>query len=273
MDDDANVLDAAARLLGQGQRFALVTIVRTAGSTPRKAGAKMIVAADGAQHGSVGGGRIEFELVAEARAALDAGASRLVKRHLNHDLAMCCGGEVEAFVDVVGHRVYAVLVGGGHVNSALAPIAAQLGFEVVVADELEEFASTERFPAAARLVHSWEPATWGVPFGAETYVIIATRDHAVDQTVLERLADRAATPAYLGVIGSRGKMGRFRRRLEAKGVAPAWIAQVRGPVGLDVGAETPAEIAVAIAAELVAVRRRGGATRSRDSDPPAPDQD
>lgn len=255
VDDDAKVLDEAARLSAAGRRFALVTVVRTGGSTPRKAGAKMVVRDDGSIEGTVGGGALELLLIDEARAAIAAGEPRLVRRHLTRELAMCCGGEVEAFIDPMGRRERLVLVGGGHVNRALAPLGAALGFEVWVVDDLEEAASQERFSDATKLVHSWQPNEWGVGLGRDDYLIIATRDHAVDQSVLEQLARLDANPAYLGVISSRAKMARFRKRLEAKGVADDWVARVRGPIGIDIGAETPAEIAVSVAAELVAVRR------------------
>ncbi len=255
MSSDSELLSTAARWVAEGRRFALVTIVRTQGSTPRKLGAKMLVGEDGSQVGSVGGGRIEQVLVDEAKASLADGKPRLHRHHLTHDLAMCCGGEMEAFVEPMGRKEWLVLVGAGHCNRALAPIALSLGFDVVVADEEESAASAERFPGV-RLVHAWDPGDFGVPLDTDTYVVVATRDHAVDQQVLEMLAARGAQPAYLGVIGSRGKLGRFRKRLQAKGVADAWIEQVRGPIGLDIGAETPVEIAVAVAAELVAVRRR-----------------
>jgi xanthine dehydrogenase accessory factor len=249
-----DVLARAAQLSADGRRYALVTVVRTAGSTPRKPGAKMIVCEDGELCGTVGGGRIEQELIEEAKAALADGKPRMVKRHLTHELAMCCGGEMEAFIEPMGRVERLVLVGGGHINFALAPMAARVGFEVTLVDEMEEFASAERFPNAKRILHDWEPAQWGVPFDRDTYIVIATRDHAVDQKVLELLAGER--PAYLGVIGSRGKMGRFRKRLEAKGIAADWIETVRGPIGVDIGADTPEEIAVSVLAELIGVRRR-----------------
>src|SRR5262249_27432846 len=112
-------------------------------------------------------------------------------------------------------------------------------------------------------LHDWEPAQWGVPFGSDTYIVIATRDHAVDQKVLELLAAQNARPAYLGVIGSRGKLGRFRKRMEQKGIPADWIEQVRGPIGVDIAAETPEEIAVSVAAELIGVRRTSGGVGPR----------
>lgn len=255
VSEDARIFEEAARLSAEGQRFALITVTRTAGSTPRKPGAKMIVVEGGRQVGTVGGGAIEQALVEEARAAIAAGEPRLFRRHLTRELAMCCGGEVEAFIDPLGRKERLVLVGAGHINAALAPLALALGFEVVVADELEEFAAPDRFPPGTRLVHTWEPREWKTPLGRDTSIVIASRDHEVDQEVLERLASLGAEPAYLGVIGSRGKLARFRKRLEARGVPPGFIETVRGPIGLRIGAQTPAEIAVSVAAELVAVRR------------------
>lgn len=257
MSDVERVVERAAALLASGARFALVTVVATKGSTPRKPGAKMIVTEDGASFGTIGGGRFEHELAAAARDALTTGRAKLVRFHLTHDLAMCCGGEMEAFVEPIGGRDVLVLVGAGHVNAALAAVAARLDFELIVVDDLEELTEPARFPPGTRFVSSFAPKEWNVALGARTYVVVATRDHGVDQDVIEDLAPLAGELRYLGVIGSRGKLGRFRRRFESKGIPAEFITRVRGPIGVDVGAETPEEIAVAVAAELVAVRRRG----------------
>jgi xanthine dehydrogenase accessory factor len=262
--EDATIFDAATRLSRAGERFVLVTVVRSAGSTPRKPGAKMIVLAGGGTIGTVGGGAVEQALVAEALVTLAERRPRLVTHHLTRDLAMCCGGEMQAVLDPLGLRETLVLVGGGHIHAALAPVAAALGFEVIVVDDLEELASAERFPLAARRLLSFEPREWGVSLGEDAYVVVATRDHATDQEVLEKLFRLGVTPRYLGVIGSRAKLARFRQRLEVRGVDAGWIGRIRGPIGVDVGAETPAEIAVAVAAELVAVRRRGPGAVTRE---------
>lgn len=262
MDENARILEQAARLGAEGRRFVLLTVVRTAGSTPRKAGAKMLVGEGGLRVGTVGGGAVEQALVEEALGCLRDRLPRLVRRHLTRDLAMCCGGEMDVFLDPLGGKEHLVLVGAGHINTALAPLGASLGFEVTVADELEEYASEARFPGA-RVALSFVPREWGVALDQDAYVVIATRDHAVDQSVLEAMASSGARPAYVGVIGSQAKMMKFKKRLEARGVDAAWIEQIRGPIGVDVGAETPAEIAVAVAAELVAVRRRGPGARVR----------
>ncbi len=262
MDEHGTIFQQAAAWSAEGRRFALITVVRTAGSTPRKAGAKMLVREDGTTCGTVGGGAIEHALLQEAQASLQERRPRLVRRHLTRDLAMCCGGEMEAFIEPLGIKETLVLVGAGHIHGALAPIAQALGFVVVVADDLEEYAREDRFPGA-RLALSFDPRDWNVALDGGAYVVVASRDHAVDQDVLEKLARLEARPAYLGVIGSQAKLLKFRKRLEARGIADAWIARIRGPIGVDVGAETPAEIAVAVAAELVAVRRRGPGAQVR----------
>ncbi len=151
-----------------------------------------------------------------------------------------------------------MLFGAGHVARALAPLAAAVGFEVVICDDDDVYASEDRFPGA-RLLPTFdarEAARELAPFGPDDYVIILTRDHAVDQAILEELLPRAEI-TYLGLIGSRGKLGRFRRRLDGKGIGDeaAW-ARLHCPVGLDLGAETPEEIAVAVVAELVRARHQ-----------------
>ena len=304
----------AARLGEVGERAALATVVRTAGSVPRHAGAKMLVRPDGALVGTIGGGKLELEVIEEAKRVAGGEPARLVQRHLVRDLAMCCGGSMDVWVEPLDgarwkalaevarrrHRRVAcalvtslaspggkdvlaedeclrtgtarreadrfvepvfpperlVLFGGGHVALATAPLAAQMGFEVVVCDEDETFASAERFPQS-RLVHSFEVAEVAdelKPFGTGDFAVVLTRDHAVDQAIVEALIGRDDL-TYLGLIGSQGKVGRFKKRILAKGIADEsrW-ARLHAPVGLDIGAETPEEIALAIVAELVRER-------------------
>jgi xanthine dehydrogenase accessory factor len=250
-----DVLEAALEAARAGQTAALCTIVRTAGSTPRKHATKMLVRADGSIVGTIGGGRLEKEVV-DATLALLARAEhepRVERFHLTHDLAMCCGGEVEVLIEPLPRPRTLVVCGGGHVGKALAPLARTVGFRVVMVDEVPEFASPERFPEAERILDSFDVRDWkGLPLDGHTFVVIATRDHAVDQAILEALLPHDL--AYLGVIGSQGKVGRFAKRIEAKGFDMARFARVRAPIGLDIGAQTPEEIAVSVVAELIAVR-------------------
>jgi xanthine dehydrogenase accessory factor len=331
----ADVFAAALRLLQSGRGVAIATVIGAHGSTPRHLGARMAVADDGEQWGTIGGGRIEQVAVEAAREVAGGAPPRVVRQHLVRDLAMCCGGSMEitltpaapsrhviealaakphtastptarvlvtpiegeplslraaasgdpalhrpvvadgALLERLGGGERAIVFGFGHVAKSVGPLLAGLGFEVIVCDD-DETGSISRqesreagaaSPAwASRVIESFDPieVERGLGgFSANDYILIVTRDHAVDQQILEKLIGRADL-GYLGMIGSRGKVGRFRKRLEAKGLlesdaAKARWASLRAPIGLDIGAETPQEIAVSIAAELVALRRRGAA--------------
>jgi xanthine dehydrogenase accessory factor len=237
----------------------LATVVRTAGSTPRKATARMIVLADRRIVGTIGGGRVEKEVADAALALLAEGygaRAKLLRYHLTHELAMCCGGEMEVFVEPLIPAPPLVVCGGGHVAQALVPLAKQVGFSPILVEEAEEMATPERFPDAARIIDSFDPRDWkDVPLDAGSYVVIVTRDHAQDQALLEHFLSRSGPePAYLGLIGSRRKIEMFKQRLTARGVEAARFERLHAPIGLDIGAETPEEIAVAIVAELIQAR-------------------
>lgn len=234
-----------------GGRAAVVTVVHTSGSTPRAPGARMIVHPDGALEGTVGGGRLEHEAIAEARRALEDGRPRFQEHNLTQELGMCCGGRVALFIEVLGGQPPLIVFGAGHVGAALTRMAAQAGFVVHVADEREELLTPERL-FEARALHDDldDPA---LPFGPGTFVMVTTHDHALDQRLVEKALGRPFR--WLGLIGSRRKAELTRQRLKARGFAPELIARVRTPVGLAIGAETPEEIAVSILAELIAARR------------------
>jgi xanthine dehydrogenase accessory factor len=231
-------------------------VVRTAGSTPRKAAARMLVLGDGRVVGTIGGGRVEKEVTDAAVALLAEGAAarpKLLRYHLTHELAMCCGGEMEVFVEPLVPAPPLIVCGGGHVAHALVPLARRCGFAPIVVEEAEEMASAERFPDAARIVDSFDVRDWkDVPLDEGSYVVVVTRDHAQDQALLEQLIGREL--AYLGLIGSRRKIEMFKQRLTARGVDAARFERLHAPIGLDIGAETPEEIAVAIVAELIQAR-------------------
>ena len=216
----------------------------------------MIVLADGGIVGTIGGGRIEKEVTDAAVALLAEGAGarpRLLRYQLTHELAMCCGGEMEVFVEPLVPEPPLVVCGAGHVARAVVPLARTCGFAPIVVDELEELATEARFPDAVALVDSFDVRDWKqVPLDERTYAIIVTRDHAQDQTLLEQLIGRDL--AYLGLIGSRRKIELFKQRLTARGVDPARFQRLHAPIGLAIGAQTPEEIAVAIVGELIQTR-------------------
>jgi xanthine dehydrogenase accessory factor len=283
----------------------------------------MVVDAEGHTFGTIGGGRVELEAIGQGTAVAGGAPAGRVRHHLVRDLAMCCGGTMDVYVqpvapsaDVIaralemwrsrrtgqlitrmdgsameveesgapgrrpiidGERFIepiwpsdrVLLFGMGHVTRATGPILAGLGFEVVVCDDNQTGKLDEPQPAwAARLVASFELgdiAREVGPLGPGDYIIIMTRDHAADQRILEQALalDSLHALTYLGLIGSMGKIGRFHKRLVAKGVAtPERWAKLRAPIGLDIAAETPAEIAVSVAAELIQVRSRTSVERA-----------
>jgi xanthine dehydrogenase accessory factor len=246
-----DVFEALVRLRREGCACALATVVRTAGSTPRKSAARMVVLADGSQVGTIGGGRIEKEVTDAALALLGEGATagpRLLRYHLTHELAMCCGGEMEVFVEPMVPAPPLVVCGGGAVSRALVPWARSVGFAPIVVDD-----SGTPFAEAEKLVGSFDVGQWTeVPLDRRSYVLIVTRNHALDEELLAQLIERDL--GYLGMIGSSRKVALFKERLAARGVPAARLEQLHAPVGVEIGAETPEEIAVAIVAQLIQVR-------------------
>ncbi|HTP52774.1 MAG TPA: xanthine dehydrogenase accessory protein XdhC [Anaeromyxobacteraceae bacterium] len=249
-----DLLSRALELRERGLRFATVTVVGCEGSSPRHLGAKMIAAEDGSLYGTIGGGRLEERALERARAAIASGRPERLDLALGPGLGQCCGGRVELLVepDVAPDRLY--LFGAGHVAAALCRAAAAVDFEVTVVDEREEWNTAERFPAADRILEAGDEAIPRLAFDARaTYCAVMTHRHDLDETLVRLLLGRPLR--YLGLIGSRTKWARFRQRLSQRGVAPDALARVHCPIGVELRAETPAEIAVSVAAELVRVRR------------------
>lgn len=260
------VFAAVADALERGEPAALVTIVSTTGSTPQRVGAKMLVFADGRSVGTIGGGCYENDAFWKARDAIATRKPHLVNYELDDDFAqetgLVCGGQMSVYIEPVEPSPELYVLGAGHVGAHLATMAAQAGFEVHVVDDREKFANAERFPTAADVVADDIPA-WlsrtAIP--PHAYVVVVTRGHTNDLEAMRGLITRELR--YLGLIGSKAKVARISDQLIADGVDPALLRQVHAPIGLDIGAVTPAEIAVSILAELVAVKH--GRIRSRDA--------
>lgn len=248
-------------LLDRGEKLCLVTVVKNEGSSPRKVGARMAVRPDGTILGTIGGGTVELEVIRRAVEVLERSVPELYKVHLTRDLGMCCGGAMEFLIEPLEADPTLLLFGAGHVAYELCPIAVALGFKVVVIDEREEYNNLERFPKASRL---WveDPLTVleQLPSGPLVYAVIVTHSHRLDEDLLRQLV--AKSFAYLGMIGSRAKVARFLERLLARGATADALSRVVMPIGLDLGALTPAEIAVSIASELVLHRRVGSPPRA-----------
>lgn len=248
---------AVGRVLAQGERAALATVVRTEGSTPQRPGARLLLTRTGVL-GTIGGGRVEEVVIERLRELLEAGEPALLRYRLGAELGMCCGGTMDIFVEPIAAPPLLVVFGAGHVARPTAELAAKVGFSVVVVDDREEFNHEERFPSARRVLA--EPAealaSGAVVLDERAYVVIATHDHALDEQALRScLAHR---PRYVGMIGSRRKVLNIFERLRQRSPEVA-LERVHAPIGLDLGAVSPEEIALAIVAELTAVRRGGAA--------------
>lgn len=252
MTDDTWATLAAAS--ARGEWVAIATVIGVNGSAPRASGARMLVWADGRTHGTVGGGHFEKVVIDAAVGALEQRQPRRLAVHLTRDLGMCCGGAMEVFVDPVSPVETLVIFGAGHVARPTAVLAREAGWSVRVVDEREDWATAERFPGCTVEVADPRSVARSLAASPLTYALVVTHDHALDQDLVETLLPLDL--AYLGLIGSRAKVAKFLVRLRAAGMDPARFERLNAPVGLDLGAETPGEIAVAIVAELVA-RRRG----------------
>jgi xanthine dehydrogenase accessory factor len=245
--------DVLARWRAERRRFALITVVETRGFTPRKAGARMLLDAAGETAGTIGSGAIEQVVLDEARARIPTGGAVTLRRHLTQELGMCCGGEMTVFVEVLEPAPRLFLFGAGYIARPLAAMAADVGFEVTVADGRPEWANAERFPRARVRCQDPEHAIADLAPAAEDYVCVLTHDHALDQRLIQVLLRMPLR--FLGMVGSVPKQRKFALRLKARGFGDADIARLHTPLGLDIGARTPEEIAVSALAQLIAARR------------------
>jgi xanthine dehydrogenase accessory factor len=249
----------------EGGKAALAVVVRVRGSVPRQAGSKMIVFPDGRIEGTVGGGEMEGRVIEECRAAIREGKPRLLHYTLSEpdqgDPGVC-GGEVEVYVEPLSPRPTVVVVGGGHVGKAVTHLAHWLGFRVAVCDDRPGFAVPEAVPGGDLYITcDLKDLPGRLPVDSETYLILTTRGVPVDVAGLPSIL---ATPAaYIGVIGSRRRWETTAAELRQAGLSDAELARVTSPMGLEIRAETPEEIAVSILAEIIRLRRGGSGESMR----------
>jgi xanthine dehydrogenase accessory factor len=248
-----DVTQALLEVLRAGQNGALATVIMTRGSTPQVPGARLLLQPDGSTVGTVGGGAIE-RLVLEALADVkESGEPRVLACDLAKELGMCCGGSMEIFVEPVRGAPRLAIFGAGHVARPTAAVALAAGFEVVVIDEREELNTAERFPGCRRESTDVAAALRALEPGERDWLLIVTHDHRLDEEAL-RLA-LLGQARYIGLVGSRRKVYRLLQRVTGR-EGKLDLSRVYAPVGLDIGAVTPAEIAVSIVAELIALRHR-----------------
>jgi xanthine dehydrogenase accessory factor len=251
------VYQAALEATRRGESAALATVIEAQGSTPRGASAKMLVYADGRTVGTVGGGGVEARVIEEAKEALAQGQSRELSYELvdeeRGDPAIC-GGDMRIFVEVLAPRPTLLILGAGHVGQAVAELGQFLGYRIAVIDERQALTTPERFPwAETRLAGDLAEQVAGFSLTENTYVVMVTPHHSLDEKALEALVGRPW--AYVGLIGSRRRTAHTFERAREAGVPDDLLEQVHTPIGLDIGAETPREIAVSIVGEIIAVQR------------------
>jgi xanthine dehydrogenase accessory factor len=252
-----DLFEEIVKLRREGKRAALATIVHTNGSIPSYESSRMLVREDGSIAGTIGGGCVEADVWAAAREVMRAEAPRKMIFNLNneasYDNGLICGGTLEVFVEPILPQPALYIFGGGHVSTALALAAHTAGFAIGVIDDREQFANAERFPMAREIYTSFDEAFAKLQPNASTYIVIVTRGHKDDMRVLGWAAQ--TDPRYIGMIGSKRKVISVYDALEKEGISPEKLERVFAPVGLDIGALTPEEIAISITAELIAVRR------------------
>lgn len=249
--------------LDNNRPVALVTIVAKIGSAPREPGTKMLVLHNGDTIGTIGGGVFERQVVSEALKALREGQPKKLKYVFRRDhipegavpTGLECGGEVEVFIDIIQPKPRIIVVGAGHIGKPLADLANFMGFRVVVVDENKELASKERFPYAEKIiVDDLARGLEKTGIGGNDYVVIVYGGVEEDYKALRKALE--LKPEYIGLLGSKRKVILFKQRLESSGVNIEELkGRVYAPVGIDIGARTPEEIALSIMAEIVGLMK------------------
>ena len=252
-----DILYKALKASQKGQNYAFATITEaTLKGTPRKMGAKMIVFDDGTSFGTIGGGRNEKAAIAECRKAIQKQKPATVTyNYFGHEGESVCGGQMKVFIEPFSAKDHLIICGAGHIALPLSAIAKMLGFNVTVIDDRKGFANKKRFPHVDKIIvgdHARELAKAAI--GPNTHVAIVTQGNEYDFECLKAVIKSPA--AYIGVISSKAKRVKFFGRLKSAGFEGKYLKRVHIPMGIDVGAQTPQEIAVSIMAEIVAVRNK-----------------
>ncbi|SBW06212.1 conserved hypothetical protein [uncultured Alphaproteobacteria bacterium] len=268
-----DIYEEVVRMRREGRRAALATIVTSNGSIPSFTAAKMLVCEDGSSLGTIGGGRVEAEVIAAAIKTIKREKPQTLDFDLTSnpgdDAGLLCGGELKVFIEPIAPAPLLYIFGAGHVGFSTYKIARMAGFEVVVVDDRAAYANRQRFPEAKEVfAEDWEETLRKLTLSEGDYVFIVTRGHQQDARVLRWAVD---TPAgYIGMIGSRAKVATVFQKLKQDGAPAERLERVHAPVGLDIGATTPEEIAVAVTAEIIAFRRHSDAALPHMRDLRAP---
>ena len=251
-----DIYQELTNLVRQGGRGVLATVIRSEGSAPRDAGAKMLIKEDGTTVGTVGGGKLEQQVTKKAIEIMKTGRTEIIHFDLSGKEVggMICGGQADVFLEPISSPETLYLCGAGHISFATAKMGKMLGFSTVVIDPRPEYNNQDRFPDADNLVvKDYDKAFAELNITADDYIIIYTPQHTRDEECLRLACGTGAK--YIGMIGSKKKVREIKAHLLKKGISQAKLAAVHAPIGLEIEAETPEEIAVSILAEIIKVRR------------------
>lgn len=254
---DIFVMKKAIEEIDNRNEVALVTVLKASGSTPRGEGTMMLVYQNGDIYGTIGGGKLEQKVKNESLTALKKGKSLSVNIPIEkEDSDMVCGGEVDVFIDVCKVRPKLLVAGAGHVGTAVYNIASLLDFHITMFDDRERFLTEERFPLAEELIFGDIKENLAkYPMDENTYVVIVTRGHEYDQDSLEAVINKK--PKYIGLMGSKKKVKAIMSNLKKKGIDEELLKKIYSPIGINLGGETPEEIAISIMAEVLIVKNEG----------------
>ncbi len=247
-----DVLKEYVTLKTQNILCVLATVVQTRGATPRRAGAGMVVRHDGSICGTIGGGAVENQVTQRALKIINTTKTEFLHYELS-ELGMSCGGEMDIFLQPSGHQPELFIFGAGHIGRFLCGIGKNIGFHVTVVDNRSEYANREKLPLADRIFSGeYSKILTSLSFHNSGYIVIVTHGHLHDQQVLEYCARQPFL--YLGMIGSKNKVRNSLEKLKNKGINQQILSKIFSPIGIDIGSQTPEEIAIAVAAELIAVK-------------------
>jgi xanthine dehydrogenase accessory factor len=245
--------------LQRGERIVLATVVKTIGAAPCGVGSKVMVRADGSLYGSLAGPHTDGKVAEEALHALHEGKSYMTHVHLDADQGEAvgsCGATLEVFFEVLRSESRLIIAGAGYVAQALARLASNLDFRIIVVEDRRDLADPQSFGNTVQLIFGDVPQTLHeLEPDDSSWIVIVTRGHHLDKDALRAALETRA--AYVGMIGSPSKVKHIFKDLLKEGFSPERLAQVHAPIGLDLGAETPDEIALSIAAEIVMLRKQG----------------
>ena len=247
-------------VISKRERAVLATVISSRGSAPRKAGAKMLIKSNGTFIGTVGGGGVEQQVREKAAEVMSSGEPQVVHFDLSgsgEGAAMICGGQMDVFLEPIVPVETLYLFGAGHISQSTAAIGKMLGFRVVIIDPRPEYNNSERFSNADLLiVEEYENAFPKLSVDEDSYIVIYTTGHVLDEQCLRFAVSTKAK--YIGMIGSKKKVKEVKERLLQKGISQQQLDRVYAPIGIEIGAETPQEIAISILAEIIRVKRIGG---------------